>query len=427
MSELLEIESGSDVMNEEPAVPVLSRTAFALVFFALLTMGFGNSIVFTTVPPIIRELNLSDVIIAPFFTIPSLIAAGLSPFWGRASDRIGRRPVMLIGMIGLVSSGFLIAFSAQAGLYGILTAGWAFSLMVFARCLFGILTPGLIPAGQAYIAERTTRKERTGSMAAIGASLGVGVAVGPAIGGGLAVLGLTVPFYAFGAFSFLVFVVIWLFLKEERLPFRDNHSSGPQAWLSPLDPRVLPFVLCTLLHSLSLVAMVSTIGFYFADRLGLEGKAIAQYAGMGFTVHASATLISQLILVRIFKPNPQTLLRLGPFVALVGFLFLMVADNFLLLVGALFCHGIGMGLLMPGMISGLTLSVEDHELGAAGGLSGAVMPVGFAIGPIIAILLYEVWLPAPFLLGALLMLVTFGVGWFHPSVKALAAIKTEPH
>lgn len=400
--------------------------AFVLVFIAVASVSFGQSIAFSTVPPIIRELGLRDASVSLIYAVPAIISAVLSPIWGRRSDKVGRRPVMLIGLIGFSVAGFLFAISAGLGLAGFIGAGAAFGMMIASRAVFGFTTPGLIPAGHAYIAERTTREERTPAIATLGAAMGTGTALGPAVGGLLVVFGLMAPFYATACLSLIVAALVYRFLVEGRPPVENHQGVGDGKWLSPRDPRILPFLVNHLANALTASCLVSSVAFYFADTLNLSGVQTAQYVGAALTTNACATLFSQLVIVRTFRPSARLLMRVGAVVVIVSLIAFIGADTYMSLLLALVGLGLGAGMFQPGSSAGMTLSVAEHEMGAAGGLTGTVYPIGFAVGPLISLPLYEVWQPAPYLIGLGMMTIALCVSLFHPTIRALGPHPTQP-
>lgn len=113
----------------------------------------------------------------------SLMQFIFSPIWGSASDKFGRKPILLIGLSG---------FAIMLFCFGLATQLW---MLFVARTLSGILSSACLPSAMAYIADTTSEEERGGGMGMMGAAMGLGVIVGPAIGGLLGRFHFGAPFF----------------------------------------------------------------------------------------------------------------------------------------------------------------------------------------------------------------------------------------
>lgn len=397
----------------------ISTFAFGLLFFALMSNGFGQSIVFSMLPPIIRELGLRDSSVALIHAIPAIIWAITSPMWGRTSDRWGRRPVIFIGVFGWGISAALFALSIQLGLMGLIALGPVYVIMIASRSLFGLTTSGVMPAANAYVAERTTRADRTAAMATLGAANGIGNMTGPAVGAVLVVFGLVAPFYATAVVSVLGALAVLYFLPEGSKHAQPSQAVEPRPWLNPRDKRILPFLINGFSNAFTQSAAMSTIGFYFADILNLSSEQTVRLVGWALMAHAVAALCTQLIFIRLFKPSARVLLTVGPALILLSFCILIVSSNLTMLMTSLVILGLGLGLFWPGCTSGLSLSVNDTELGTANGMVGSSFAIGFAVGPIVAAPFYEVWHPGPYVLGLAMMTVVLINGLSSPVIRGL--------
>jgi DHA1 family multidrug resistance protein-like MFS transporter len=157
---------------------VISKQLLVLLACLFVVMiGFG--ITLPVLPFYVERLALAEgatrqsvVIHVGLLTgVYALMQLIFAPLWGRWSDRIGRRPLILIGIAGYVI--------AQV-FFGLATSLW---LLYMARILGGILSSATLPVSAAYVADLTTEKERSRGMAWLGTAVSLGVVVGPAIGG----------------------------------------------------------------------------------------------------------------------------------------------------------------------------------------------------------------------------------------------------
>lgn len=361
-----------------------------LLFIALFNSILGLSVLFPIFGPLGRSLGLADYETTALSAAYALMQLLLAPAWGRRSERVGRKPVLLIGVIGFAVGFFAFGGVAYLGMQGTLEHGPLVALLILARLLGGAFSSATLPTAQAYAADVSERSDRTSAMAVIGAAFGLGVIFGPGIGAGLVVAfggNLLAPVW----FSASVAVVNALFIAW-RLPEPERKGRGerPDTPLSEVTRRLWPILAVGLVATLSSVAMEQTLAFHFMDRLGITDEAEATgYVGAALTVYGIVAVIVQGFLVRRFKWSPLTLIRAGVPIAICGFILLLFAQDLAFLTVALSMQGIGQGLLMPGVAAAVSLGVSDDEQGAAAGVNASASGLGRLIGPLLAGPIYE--------------------------------------
>ena len=146
----------------------------------------GQAVLFVILPPAAREIGLSPFQVSIIFATSATIWVFASPMWGRRSDVVGRRPIMLVGLLGFAVSMILLASTIAAAVSGWLTPLVAFGLMIASRSVFALFGSGTPPASQAYVADRTDAENRARGVAIIAAAFGVGQTLGPAAGAAFA-------------------------------------------------------------------------------------------------------------------------------------------------------------------------------------------------------------------------------------------------
>ncbi|MGC8903744.1 MFS transporter [Thermus sp.] len=371
----------------------------ALLFLTLFNSVLGLSILFPILGPLGRELGLSEVQVGLFSTGYALMQFLLSPYWGRRSER-GRKPVLLVGILGFAASFLLFGLFALLGQKGVLPPGPLFPLLLLSRLLGGAFSSATLPTAQAYVADVTGRENRTAGMALLGAAFGLAVILGPALGAGLASLfGLLAPVFFSSGIALLNALFVYLVLPESRPEGRKEVER-----LSPFDPRVFPLLLLGFALNLSGVALEQTIAFYFQDRLGLTGVETARSVGTALVLYGLVAVFLQGFLVRKAGWPPRTLLLLGLPVGLLGFLVLVFAKSFPALTLGLALQGAGAALAGPGVTAGLSLAVGEGEQGLVAGLNSAAQALGRMLGPIVGTGLYRLAPEGPYLLGVSLLL-----------------------
>lgn len=370
-------------------------SSLGLLFLTLFNSVLGLSILFPILGPLGRELGLSEVQVGFFSTGYALMQFLLSPYWGRRSER-GRKPVLLLGILGFAASFLLFGLFAFLGERGHLPPGLLFPLLLLARLLGGAFSSATLPTAQAYVADMTGREQRTAGMALLGAAFGLAVILGPALGAVLAALfGLLAPVFFSSGIALLNALFVALVLPESRP--KGKETAGR---LSPWDGRVLPLLLLGFALNLSGVALEQTVAFYFQDRLGLGGVETARSVGMALVLYGLVAVFVQGVLVRKLAWPPRTLLLLGLPLGILGFFVLVLAGNFWGLALGLALQGAGAALAGPGVTAALSLAVGEEEQGLVAGLNSAAQALGRMLGPLVGTGLYRLLPEAPYLLGA---------------------------
>lgn len=370
------------------------RNAFFLLFFSLMAIGAGNTMLIAAVlPPLTRELGLPDWMAGAIFSLSALCWSLSSPFWGKRSNTWGRRRVASIGLAGYSVSMALLFVASLAAISEVLTATFAiFACLALSRAVFGLVGSGASPAAQAYVADRTKPSERQGEIAFITSGFSLGTVVGPAFASVLvASFGILSPMAVTSILAGTMSVLLWKFLPENREPVRDANKvvavpGEDGLWRSR---NVMPFLVYAI--TLSLVTGILTQVFVFAvmDKMGVSGTQAVQYTGPAFMVGAMAVMTAQLVLIPRLKLRNRTLMIVGCLPLLVGALLLIPAKDFATLVLAQFCIGIGQGLTRPGFSSGASLAVSPRLQGNVAGLVISANGAGYIITPLFGLFLYQ--------------------------------------
>ncbi len=145
-----------------------------ILLVGLITYGMGQSLLFVIFAPIARQLGIEEWQLGFIIAASNVMLAFSAPRWGRASQRLGRRTVYLIGLAGYAVGYALLAFGVQLGLLDVITGGALFALLLALRLAYGLVVGGINPAATAYIADTTDEKSRGAGMALVAMSGGLG-------------------------------------------------------------------------------------------------------------------------------------------------------------------------------------------------------------------------------------------------------------
>tara|TARA_Y100000741_G_scaffold345182_1_gene310406 strand:- start:585 stop:1823 length:1239 start_codon:yes stop_codon:yes gene_type:complete len=386
-------------MNKE-----LTKLPNTIWFLAagLLCVGAGQSVVFITIPPIARDLGLTEIQIGSIFATSAFFWMVFSPFWGSLSDSIGRKKVVIIGLSGFAVSLILFSFTISIGQAGKLTGLMLFALLVAARLLNGMFGSATRPASGGWIADISSIEDRSRAFARLDSGFSMGRILGPALAGVLLLISYTAPFYLFAIGAMFV---IFLITKQKSPPLIKSKEDFKK--ISIFDYRVWPFLVISASFGICNAALVQTSSFYFQDVIDPDSTNYIALASIGFMLSALGILNGQLLIADRLQTSPGSLIRLG--VIFIFFSLLGVANSTSLvhIYISLFFYGLGGGMLSPGVSSSLSISVGKENQGSASGFLGMVIPVGHVISPIISMPLYSVSPSYPYLLGSVLMFISF--------------------
>lgn len=369
-----------------------------VLFVSLISVGIGQTLIFAVLPPIARELGLSEIQVGSIFTVSAVLWMLMSPFWGRRSDVWGRRPMILLGLGGYAASMAGFGICLQLSLSGWLALTPSFIALISARAIFGLFGSAAIPGAQAYIADHTPAHKRGSQLALLSAAFATGTIIGPGVVAALLGLGFSAPFYGGALLGLLGLVTVGTLLPPEQRTMAQQHESPTEIRLSPLDGRALPFLLIAVGLELVLTIGMLAASFYAIDVLGMSSAESAQAVGMMFMGSAIAVLLTQLVFIRLLEPSPRVMLGLGSFIITLGFSGIVASSTYAMMFPAVVLLGFGFGLLRPGVMAGSSLSVSKEEQGSVAGLMNATGGVGVVLAPFVGMSLYQFIPQAPYLL-----------------------------
>jgi DHA1 family tetracycline resistance protein-like MFS transporter len=383
---------------------------FVTVFIDLV--GFGMILPLT--PYLATKFNASAVEVAMLLSVYSLMQFICSPIWGRISDRIGRRPVLLVSLLGSSLSHLAFAFS---------NSYW----LLFAARLFAGAFTANISTAMAYIADVTPEKERSKSMGIIGAAFGMGFVLGPAIGGGLSHVGfmlgenppLGMSFPALGAalICFVNFLIAIRRLTEslppEKRVVRQLGSRIRSLFAGFQKPVVGSLMLVYFLGGLGMANMESTLGLHLKDQFAWS----LERASYMFAVVGIVMAFCQGYLIRKFMPKfgERNILIAGVVFSALGMAGMAMAHSIPLLAAGIITLTVGISFINPSVVGCISLLTPSDHQGGTLGQTQSLSALGRIIGPLMGGYFYQtvtVYTPfwagsAIFVLAGLLLIPVF--------------------
>ena len=386
--------------------------------FGLFTVGLGQSFVFVLVPPLARDLGLSEVQTSSIFAISAFAWALTSAFWGRKSDKYGRRNIAVLGLIGYSIS--LIALITPLFLVerNILDVVYLFPALVLGRLLNGLVGSASRPASFAYIADTSSKEKRTLKFARLEASFLVGTVVGPLLGGFLFLIANETPFYVF---SFLALIAAFGIYKELNNTSIKKDNVKDDIKIKWYSKSILPFLAYAAVLSLCQASLLQSIGFYITD-LFREFDDLPTLISMTFALLSISTIVSQYLFTDTFPMKNFNLLMFGTLLLVFSYSTMAFFQSISVYYLSIIILGFGFGMTRPALASSLSLAQAPENQGSAAGYLGSVIPIGHMTTPFIAMPIYAInpsylyYFSSILCIGLILFII------FHPTIRKSSLI-----
>ncbi|MNJ92798.1 Tetracycline resistance protein, class B [compost metagenome] len=383
---------------------ISKKAPLVIIFLTVFIYLVGFGIVIPIIPILSRNFGATALQTGLLLSVYSLMQFLFSPFWGRLSDRVGRRPILLFCLLGEGFSYILFAYARSL------------EMLFIARILAGFFGASLSTAS-AYISDVTPAHERSKGMALIGAAFGLGFVVGPALGGLLAVWGrhISAETHFDTTFSslwvagicFANFIFAIKFLKEsltEKSPSAEKKKRFATLFHYLRVKTVGPLMSVFLLASLAMSGMEATLILFMGEKFNWDVKQVS----FGFAYIGVIIVFTQGFLVRRLIPKwgERKVLRLGLLLFAVGLTGIAVAGNLTLMAITMTLLSLGNGLANPSILGSISLLTKPTEQGATMGTTQSMASLGRILGPAIGGALYGgLALTAPFWVSGLMAFV----------------------
>lgn len=372
----------------EKAIRVPLPQGFGTIWLtvALDLVGFG--IVVPILGRYAERFGASGLEVGLLFASFSLAQLVFAPILGRLSDRIGRKPVIMISLLGTAIGSFV---TGAAGALWVLFLG---------RILDGA-SGASVAVAQGAVTDLAPPSERPRLLGLLGAAFGVGFVVGPALGGLASLGGEHIPFFVAGTVALINAIVAWKRLPETRPAHvreaaRDAAKNDGEAKV-----RLWGLAIAGFTAIVAFSGFEATFSLLAGDLFRLtEGGVAAIFVGIGIVlVGVQGGLIRPINA----KLGTQRSLQVGLVLNSAGLFVLSAAKNWPLLLVALALLTVGQGLVTPNLSSLVSGRVPDHRRGEALGFQQGVNAIGRVAGPALAGVLYDhISIGSPYLVGGAL-------------------------
>ncbi len=363
-----------------PRLFYMEKSRLLLLFLTLFFVMLGFGIIIPNLAYYAKDIGATTTEIAILMSIYSGMQLLFAPIWGRLSDKYGRKPAILLGLLGNAAA--LIGFGLAKDYV------WLFT----ARSAAGIASAAVLPSVMAYVADITTAEERGRGMGLMGAAMGLGFILGPAIGG---IMGShNMPFFVAGGLSLLTFLFALILLPESlQKGLTSETLEDRHEWVSPreifrqttLKSPLTPLFLVAFFSTFSFSGLEMTFPLFIEDRWDYGEREMGwMFMVMGAIV---VPLQGGVLGTLINKFGERRIVLAGMLLNALGMALLLTAYSFASLTLYLTITGIGNQLIRPTNTSWISKQTQIGQ-GAAIGIMDAFLSLGRILGPLLGGWLY---------------------------------------
>jgi len=397
-----------------------SKRNLYILTFVLFVVMLGYGIVIPILPFYVEDMGAGGMELGLLVASYAVMRLICGPVWGSLSDRVGRKPILIIGILG---------YAITMLWFGLATELW---MLFAARILSGILSSATAPTSMAYIGDSTPEQERGGGMGLLGAAGGVGTILGPALGGLLGGEALSLPFFIAAGLSLLSLLLAWLFLPES-LPAAQRLQAGKagaapggasdstpggaasaaapaeglldvRLWASTIRSPIGVLFALTFISTCGLMIFASVFGLYALERYGFG----PQEVGVMMMVLGLVSALGQGGLAGPLtrRWGDEAVIRGGLLATAVGFGWMLLVDSYWMILLSTAFFGLATALQIPALTS-LTSRRASLPQGIVMGLSNSFVSLGRIIGPLLGGYLFDANIQSPYVAGSLVMVAGF--------------------
>lgn len=363
-----------------------------VVMLILLTVFVGFGIIIPVLPVMVEASGDAGLHLALLLSLYSAVSFFMSPLWGALSDKWGRRPIILVGLLGFSAGFFLFGISDDRL--------W---LMYASRLIGGLFSGAVTACAVAYVADITSDETRTKGMGLVGMSIGLGFVIGPGIGGGLSLFGHGAPFFAAAGLSLAAWIFALSSLPESLgKEAREKHVQAPkQSRWSAFQGSLKYLYMLSFIVSFTLSGLESVFQLFQMKRIGADPFSVGMMLLACGVV--GAFIQGGVVRKRIKKGSEKMAIRAGLLLSAAGFILILLSSSWLTATVYLCVFGTGNALIRPCVTSLITQKTTVGQ-GVATGLMSSMDSLGRILGPLAAMGTYGLSEGYPFLFGGALCL-----------------------
>ena len=375
-----------------------SKRNLYLLTFVLFVVMLGYGIIIPILPFYIESMGAGGTELGLLVASYAVMRLIFGPIWGGLSDRIGRKPILLIGISG---------YAVTMVWFGLANTLW---MLFAARILSGVLSSATAPTTMAFIGDSTPENERGGGMGLLGAAGGVGTIIGPVLGGFLAGESLSTPFFLAAGLSVLSLLLAIVFLPES-LPAEARQVSQKKeklidlkAWGQAINSPIGSLLMLTFISTCGLMIFANVFGLYALEKFDFGPDDV----GVMMMVLGLVSAIAQGLLAgpATKKWGDGIVIKGGLLATALSFGLMLLANTYMTILLATAFFALTVALQVPALTS-LTSRRATIPQGIAMGLSNSFVSLGRIVGPLFGGYIFDVNIFLPYISGSAIMVIAF--------------------
>jgi MFS family permease len=369
-----------------------------IILLTVLIDVVGLGIIIPVLPYYVESFGVSDFVVTLLFSAFALFSFVSGPFLGALSDKIGRRPILIVS-IASTAIGWFVFASAQSV--------W---ILFLGRIIDGAAA-GNFPIAQSYLVDiAKTDKERTTNLGLIGAVFGIGFIIGPAIGSALSTISPAMPFWFVGCLATINVIGALFFLPETH---HKRESMQKKIPINPMIPIVRAFgdsrlrgrYLAWFLFGTAFAGLQSVLALFTKSVFNFSAVTTGYlFTGMGIVLVINQAVALKKIWLRFFNEIDLEIWFFA--VMALGFILADLKILWLFAIGIFFTT-LGQSTLRVVMSSGVAGVAGELRRGEVMGIMASIMSVSMIVGPLLAGALFEKNVQFPFMVSVILLVLAF--------------------
>ncbi len=387
---------------------------FRLLFFSLLATAMGQSVVMTTLPPLGREVGLSEFNVAFLMSSSAMMYALGNAFWSRIGKRRGYRRLLITGLSGYTIGTLIFASVWLTGIQGWLVGSALFIALLFARTAQATIMSATPPSVVGMAIAISSEKERVKAISKVSSAHSLGQILGPTFAGLMVSFHLLAPLYGITLMTLIAVVLVWRFLPPEHgQPASVTTSKAIQPGSRSIQPYVPLLIGMNASVFLAIAMMQQSLAFFLIDHHKLTTTEAAQAVGLAMMLSAVCALTVQITLVQRTSMHPGNLVKISFPLLSIGYLIIYLHQQTPHLYVAMLFLGSGLGISYPAIAALASSSCKPENQATVTGFITASPAMGYIIGPPIAATLYGIGHRMPFIAASVLLAIVTVVAITH--------------
>ncbi|GAA1376201.1 MFS transporter [Peribacillus frigoritolerans] len=380
-------------MNRKEKVSI--ALALSSLFIAYLGMGLASPVM----PSIAEELSLNGAVVGYLFAVMAFAQFLASPFTGVWVDSIGRKKMIVIG---------LLLFSFSEALFGFADETW---LLFVSRLLGGVSAAFIMPAVVTYVTDKTTLSNRAKVLGYQSAAISLGFIIGPGVGGLIAEFGIRAPFFFASAIALIATIIIFILLDDsitvEQLQKNRASAVRPvfiQEFKKSFQPKYFTPLLIVFILAFGLAVYEMMFSLFVDEKFGFTIRDIS----IVITVGSISGVVAQIIffdkLVNVI--GERMLINLTLLSAAIFIFLTILIDGYLTMIVVTSIVFFSCDILRPAVTSFLS-KIAGKNQGYIAGMNSAYTSLGIILGPIIGGILFDINIDMPYIFATIVLVIAF--------------------